>query len=257
MDKSPQIELITAVEDHAPILALASQRAYEKAAEDHEHELWGPRGYKSAKDQLYYIDKLETYSIVYDEVIVGGLVISDNGFGVKEIVRIFVDPDFQRNGIASAALDKLFELSEAKAWSAGTIKWNEANKSFLEKNGFSRIGEIKGDEPYTWYMKEIEQVDLPSIKELNDKMSRLIVEGEIVEKAIPRAVRSSRAWESLTVTEATLKDASGDIVLMLWNEQIKQCAVGDHVRIEGGYVKVYRGMRQLNVGKTGKLITLD
>ena len=88
-------------------------------------------------------------------------------------------------------------------------------------------------------------------------MKRVIVEGEIVEKAVPRAVRARRGWQSLTVTEATLKDGSDDVVLMLWNEQIKQCKVGDNVRIEGGYVKYYRGMRQLNVGKVGKLITLD
>ncbi|MCJ7731578.1 GNAT family N-acetyltransferase [Candidatus Bathyarchaeota archaeon] len=257
MGESPQIELIIAVEDHAAVLALTSQRAYDKVAEDHGKAAWGPRGYKTAKELLYYIDKLETYSILFDEVIVGGLIVSDNGFGVKEVVRIFVDPDFQRKGIASAALSKLMEISAAKAWSAGTIKWNTANQGFLGKNGFSMIGEIKGDEPYIWYSLVLETVELPSIKELSDAMTRVIVEGEIVEKAIPRVVRSRRAWESLTVTEATLKDESGDIVLMLWNEQIKQCVVGAHVRIEGGYVKVYQGMRQLNVGKVGKLITLD
>ena len=83
------------------------------------------------------------------------------------------------------------------------------------------------------------------------------VEGEIIEKAIPRIVRSRSRWQDLTVTEATLKDSSDDVILILWNEQIKQCAVGDRVRIEGGYVKNYRGIRQLNVGKIGKLITLD
>ena len=257
MPEVPEIELITAIEDHAPMLALTSQRAYEQAAEDHGKEPWGPRGYKSAKDQLYYIEKIETYSILYDEIIVGGLVVSDNGFGVKEVVRIFVDPDFQRNGIASAALTKLFEISEAKAWTVGSITWNEANQGFLEKNGFARVGEIKGDEPYVWYQKTLEGLELPSIKELSTDIRRIVVEGEIIEKAIPRAVRSRRRWQDLTVTEATLKDESGDVVLMLWNEQIKQCAVGDKVRIEGGYLKVYRGMRQLNVGKVGKLITLD
>ena len=257
MPEVPEIELITAIEDHAPMLALTSQRAYEKAAEDHSKEPWGPRGYKSAKDQLYYIEKLETYSILYDEIIVGGLVVSDNGFGVKEVVRLFVDPDFQGNGIASAALSKLFEISEAKAWTVGSIKWNEANQGFLEKNGFTRVGEIKGDEPYVWYQKTLEELALPSIKELSSDMKRIVVEGEIIEKAIPRAVRSRRRWQDLTVTEATLKDDSDDVVLMLWNEQIKQCAVGDRVRIEGGYLKVYRGMRQLNVGKVGKLVTLD
>ena len=131
MDESPTIELVTAVEDHAALLAIASERAYEKAAEDHGKEPWGPRGYKSAKDQLYYIEKLETYSIVYDEVIVGGLVVSDNGFGVKEVVRLFVDPDFQGNGIASTALETVIGSSEAKAWTCGTIKWNTANQGFL------------------------------------------------------------------------------------------------------------------------------
>jgi RimJ/RimL family protein N-acetyltransferase len=257
MDESPQIELITALEDHAPMLALTSQRAYEKAAEDHEKEPWGPRGYKSAKDQLYYIEKLETYCILYEEVIVGGVVVSDNGFGIKEVVRLFVDPDFQGNGIASAALQKLMEVSEAKAWTVGSIKWNEANQVFLEKNGFTRVGEIKGDEPYIWYQKTLDELSLPSIKELSTDLHRIVVEGEIIEKAIPRIVRSRSRWQDLTVTEATLKDDTDDIVLMLWNEQIKQCAVGDRVRIEGGYMKNYRGMRQLNVGKVGKLIALD
>jgi len=257
LSESPKIELVQAIEDHAALLALCSQRAYEKAAEDHEQKAWGPRGYKSAKDQLYYIEKLETYSIVYDEIIVGGFVVSDNGFGVKEIVRIFVDPDFQRNGIASTALSLLMELSEAKAWTGGTIKWNTANQRFLEKNGFEKLGEITGDEPFVWYQKTLDEPELPSIKELNEDMRRVTVEGEIVEKAVARSVRSRRGYQTLTVTEATLKDKSDDVVLMLWNEQIKQCKVGDHVRIEGGYVKNYRGMRQLNVGKTGSLITLN
>ena len=83
------------------------------------------------------------------------------------------------------------------------------------------------------------------------------MEGEIIEKAMAREVRSRQRWQTLTVTEATLKDDSGDIVLMMWNEQIKQGNVGDRVRIENGYFKLYRGMRQLNIGKVGKLIKLD
>ena len=257
MVESPKIELIPAIEDHASMLALASQRAYDNAAEEHEKEPWGPRGYKTAKDQLYYIDKLETYSILYEDVIVGGVVAVDNGFNVKEVVRIFVDPDFQRIGIGSGALDKIMENSKATAWTCGTIKWNKINQNFLEKNGFERLGEIKGEEPQIWYQKTIAELELPTIKELDSKMDRVVVEGEIVEKAIARAVRSRRPWESLTVSEATFKDDSDDVVLILWNEQIRQCLVGDKIRVEGGYVKNYRGIRQLNVGKTGKLITLD
>ncbi len=256
--ESTDIQLVQATEDDAGILALVSQRAYEHACEEFEKEAWGPRGYKSAKDHLYYIEKLETYCILYQEVVVGGIIISENGFDHKELVRIFVDPDFQDKGIASDAFKALMELSPAKAWTVGNVEWNERAKGFLETNGFQKIGTINTD-PYKtdWYRKEIEPVQLPTIAELSSEIKRIIVEGEIIEKAMAREVRSRRRWQTLTVTEATLKDDSGDIVLMMWNEQIKQGQVGDKVRIENGYFKLYRGMRQLNIGKVGKLIKLD
>lgn len=252
------IQLVRATEDDAGILALISQRAYEHACEQHGREIWGPRGYKSAKDQLYYIEKLETYCILYEEVGVGGIVISDNGFDHKELVRIFVDPDFQDKGIASDAFKAVMEISPAKAWTVGNPEWNEKAKGFLESNGFEKIGTIRTDPAITdWYRKEIEPVQLPTISELSSDFKRIIVEGEIIEKALAREVRSRQRWQTLIVTEATLKDDSGDIVLMMWNEQIKQGQEGDKVRIENGYFKNYRGMRQLNIGKVGKLIKLS
>jgi len=257
MNAAPEIELVPSEKEHADILAVISERAYNHAAAEHGKTPWGPRGYKSAKDQLYYIEKLETYSILYDDIIIGGLVVSDNGFGVKEVVRLFVDPDFQRTGIASKTLDLLINISEAKAWTVGTVKWNTINQRFLEHNEFKRIGEIKGDEPHIWYQKTLENLSLPTISQLSSEMNRIVVEGEIVEKAPSREVRGRRRGRRLLVTEATLQDSTDDVVLVLWNEQIKQCIVGSRVRVEGGYVKDYQGIRQLNVGKTGKLITLD
>ena len=255
---SNDIQLIQATEEDAGILALLSQRAYEHASELYEKDIWGPRGYKSVKDHLYYIEKLETYCILYMDVVVGGIIISENGYEHKELVRIFVDPDFQDKGIASDAFVTLMRLSPAKAWTVGNITWNEKAKGFLESNGFHKIGTINTEPATTdWYRKEIEWVKLPSIKELSPDLGKIIIEGEIIEKAIPREVRSRRRWQTLVVTEATLKDDSDDVVLMMWNEQIKQGNVGDKVRIENGYVKNYRGMRQLNIGKVGKLIKLD
>jgi GNAT superfamily N-acetyltransferase len=255
---SNEIQLVQATEDDAGIMALISQRAYEQASALFEKETWGPRGYKSAKDHLYYIEKLETYCILYEEVVVGGVIISENGYEHKELVRMFVDPDFQDKGIGSDSFNILMELSPAKVWTVGNITWNEKAKGFLESNGFLKIGTINTDPTITdWYRKEIEKVQLPTIKELSPTLGKIIVEGEIVEKAFPREVRSRRRWQTLTVTEATLKDDTDDVVLMMWNEQIKQGNVGDRVRIENGYVKNYRGMRQLNIGKVGKLIKLD
>jgi replication factor A1 len=58
------------------------------------------------------------------------------------------------------------------------------------------------------------------------------------------------------VANAGFGDDSGRIVLVLWNEQIKKVKVGDRVRIENGYVSSYRGIKQLNVGRGGRLIHL-
>ncbi len=252
------IEMTVATETDAGVLALVSQRAFEHVSEEHGKRAWGPRGYKSEKDHKYYIEKLETYCILLKGVIIGGMIISDNGVEHKEFVRLFIDPDFQRNGYGTWALNWVMKESPAKVWTVGNIEWNDTVKMFLESNGFQKIGHIKTEPHAThWYRKVIEEVQLPKISELSADISRIIVEGEIIEKAMARQVRSRQRWKTLLVTEATLKDDSGDIVLMMWNDQIKQGQIGDRVRIEGGYFKLYRGMRQLNIGKVGKLIKLD
>ncbi|MBT4321402.1 GNAT family N-acetyltransferase [Candidatus Bathyarchaeota archaeon] len=252
------IQLVRATEDDAGVLAIVSQRAYEQASEQHGKEAWGPRGYKVAKDHLYYIEKLETYCVLHEEVIIGGIIISENGFDHKELVRIFVDPDFQGKGMASYAFKAVMELSPAKIWTVGNVEWNEKNKKFLESNGFEKMGFINTVPHKTdWYRKVIEPVELPTIAELSTDMKKIVVHGKIIEKAFAREVKSRGSWRTLTVTECTFEDDSGDIVLMMWNEQIRQGSVGDRVRVENGYMKIYRGMRQLNIGKVGKLIKLS
>lgn len=56
------------------------------------------------------------------------------------------------------------------------------------------------------------------------------------------------------VANAKITDESGSVKLILWNEQIDTVGVGDTVQIDNGHVTVFRGEKQLNVGKrTGKL----
>ena len=95
------------------------------------------------------------------------------------------------------------------------------------------------------------------IGDLKDGMKDTDVEGEILEKGIARQVRSRRrSWQTLAVANTGFGDDSGRIVLVLWNEQIKQVKVGDRLRIENGYVSSYRDIKQLNVGRGGRLIHL-
>ena len=91
------------------------------------------------------------------------------------------------------------------------------------------------------------------IKELEDGMKRVNVEGKVVEKGEPREVKARYSNDTLRVATAVIADETGSINLTLWNEQINQVNVGDNVKIENGYVTSFKSDKQLNVGKFGKL----
>jgi replication factor A1 len=90
------------------------------------------------------------------------------------------------------------------------------------------------------------------ISDLKGEQNRVDVEGEIVEKGDVRTV-TLRAGGQSNVADATLRDDSGTVKLTLWGEQINQVDVGDRVKVEGGYTKVFRGEVQLSIGRYGKL----
>ena len=93
------------------------------------------------------------------------------------------------------------------------------------------------------------------IAALRDGMSNVIVEGKVTEKSFPRQVRSKRTGGSLTVANAAIEDASGRIVMVLWDKQFELVKVGGSIRVEDGYVNAYSDVTQLNVGY-GRLIIL-
>jgi len=91
------------------------------------------------------------------------------------------------------------------------------------------------------------------IKDLQDGMKRVSVEGRVVEKGNTREVRSKYKDETYRIADAMVADETGSIKLTLWNEQIDQVNVDNIIKIENGYVTSFRGEIQLNVGKFGKM----
>ena len=55
------------------------------------------------------------------------------------------------------------------------------------------------------------------------------------------------------VRNGRLKDATGEIALVLWGSEVDLMAEGDRVRITEGWVKDYQGRSQISVGRSGKL----
>ncbi len=249
-----------AVEDDAYLLADISKRAFESDVEVGAEEPGGPPGYDSYKDQMRYMEYFDYHRILLDGYTVGGVTTAHRGEGHRELVRVFVDPESQRQGVGSRAVELVMSLyPDAKLWTTGAPEWNPRTKSFIEKLGFTQVGwTVEDGGRGRWYQKTTgEGISFNAIGDLRDGMRNVTVEGKVEEKAMARMVRSRRRRETLSVTEAAIVDASGRVLLTLWNEQIRQVEVGDRLRVENGYTSTYRGILQLNVGRAGKLVKLN
>ena len=58
------------------------------------------------------------------------------------------------------------------------------------------------------------------------------------------------------VRHATLRDATGEITLVLWGSEVDRVSVGERVRVVDGWVSDRRGRPQVSLGRTGRVETL-
>lgn len=264
MDALDGVSLIQAGEEDVDVLADICKRAFETDVDvGAPGEPGGPPGYDTAEAQIRLMKYLDYYKILLDDRIVGGVLVGSSGEQHRVLERIFVDPTLFRKGIGTRAMELAHGLyPDAKLWTLGTPEWNVRTKAFYEKLGYVQVGWDLADPKWrgVWYERVVDPSDpyvMKGIGNLKDGMKNVDVEGEILEKAMARQVRSRRRrWETLVVANAGYGDDTGRIVLVLWNEQVKQVKVGDRVRVENGYVGSYRGVNQLNAGRAGKLINL-
>jgi replication factor A1 len=93
------------------------------------------------------------------------------------------------------------------------------------------------------------------ISELKEGVGKVGLEAEIV--GVGEAREINKGNRMLRVANATLRDETGTIELVLWNENIDRVSEGDLVRVENGFVSRWQNKLQLTLGKFGKLIVLD
>ena len=76
---------------------------------------------------------------------------------------------------------------------------------------------------------------------------------EVVDIKEPREVKS-KFGKRLILNTAIVKDETGEVELVLWNDQINEIKVGDKVTLQDVYVKEFNGNVQLTLGKSGKIV---
>jgi len=90
------------------------------------------------------------------------------------------------------------------------------------------------------------------IKDLRVGMKRVNIKARVLEVSQPRLV-ATRFGFYANVTNVLVTDETGTIQLPLWNKQIDEISAGDFIQVENASVIVFRGVRQLKVGRSGKV----
>lgn len=107
----------------------------------------GPWGYNDDRFQTRMMVTAEYYKIVVDDPLrpsgrlIGGIIFRPVAYQHYELIRIFVDPPYQRQGAGAQAMAFMESLHpEVKTWSLGTPKWNTRTPSFYAKCGYVQVG---------------------------------------------------------------------------------------------------------------------
>ncbi|MEH7464160.1 GNAT family N-acetyltransferase [Bacillus thuringiensis] len=112
-----------------------------------------PPGYASIEMTKYMIKKLNCFKIIYNETIVGGIIITISGKSFGRIDRIFVDPNYQGKGIGSKVITLIEkEFLNVRTWDLETSSKQINNHFFYEKMGYAIT--FKTEDEYC-YIKRI------------------------------------------------------------------------------------------------------
>jgi len=90
------------------------------------------------------------------------------------------------------------------------------------------------------------------IKDLRVGMKRINIKARVLEVSQPRVVPTRFGFYA-NVTNVLITDETGTIRLPLWNKQADEISAGDLIQVENANVIAFRGVRQLKVGRSGKV----
>ena len=131
-----------------------------------------------------------------------------------------------------------------------------------------RVGEeflLRKDNPFESWMstdkirkkiaKQNTESIYTSIHDLRAGMKRVNLKAEVIEIPKPAQVHT-QFGNTVMVVNALVGDDTGKTKLCLWEGQIGTIAVGNNIELKNAQVCVFRGERQLRLGKNGILNVL-
>lgn len=151
------IKLLQAKASNAERLAELSKRAFHSAFEcgSPYDEPGGPPGYDSPQAHRRFMKECHYYEIHYQDTLVGALMVFPRSPTHCECTGLFVDPDYQNQGIATRAFELIWHrYPNAKRWTVNTQEWDVRTAHFYPKVGFKKS--TPDNHGGVWYEKIID-----------------------------------------------------------------------------------------------------
>ncbi|MFX1565421.1 MAG: single-stranded DNA-binding protein [Promethearchaeota archaeon] len=92
-----------------------------------------------------------------------------------------------------------------------------------------------------------------TVAELRPYMKSLNITFKVIAKGEEREVQSKKDGETHRVVDATAGDATGVVLLSLWDDNIEAIDVDKTYRLEKGYTSLFQGHLRLNIGRYGEI----
>ena len=93
------------------------------------------------------------------------------------------------------------------------------------------------------------------LKDVQANKGNVDVVVEVVTKESPRTFE--KFGKKGKVCNAQVRDATGTVVLTLWNDDADKVNIGDKIHLLNGWCAEYKGEKQLSAGKFGKIEVVD
>ena len=91
------------------------------------------------------------------------------------------------------------------------------------------------------------------VGDLTPQSKAVNVTAKVVSKTEIREIPMGRDGSAHKVSDALIGDETGVVYLTLWDDNIEKVNEGDTIRVENGYVTLFKDNIRLNIGKYGKL----
>jgi len=93
------------------------------------------------------------------------------------------------------------------------------------------------------------------IKDLQANQGKVDLVVEVVNKDEPRTFE--KFGKSGKVCNVKVKDASGEVKMTLWNDDVEKVNIGDKIHVQNGWCSEYQGEKQVSAGKFGKIEVVE